>query len=1045
MTPFGAQGAPAGLDAASAALAGTGTIHVAAGSPGGLLEALGAAVGQAAGTPAGRSAQTPEGPCRLAIIDPTPERVALARKVVQRGSPWRGRNDVWFTGTPLLSRPGPGEQGGRVAFLFPGFEPEPAGPVDDVADLAGLPRPEPSRLTAPHPPDEAIVNQAVDIVTGNRVLATALAKLGVHPNLFAGHSLGEWTAMIVSGMCGLEDMDRLFAPVRSGGATFPDVAYAALGCGIDAARTAIAGLDGVYLSHDNCPHQCVVCGPPDLVDRALAHVKELGVLGQVMAFRSGFHTPLLAGTLEAGRDGLAALNPARPALPVWSATSVAPYPEDPAALRDLISAHLLRPVRFRELIDALYAEGVRAFVQVGAGSLAGFVQDTLGSQEHLAIAAQVPARPALAQLARVLSALWVEGATADEAPEPVAPVRPVPLALPTDGTPTAHEQAPAREPEQAPAGAPEQAPALSTAGPVLAAFEATVAEAQQAMEAVMAAWRARSQPRPESARPRTVSKVFSLDTMPELKDHCLFRQAPGWADDADAFPVVPMTTLFEIMAEAAAGARPDGTQPLVVAITDVRAHRWLAVSPPVTVPVEAVPLTDGRIRVRIGGYAEGTVELAGSWPAPPHAGPRLPLQGERPPAADGRSLYADGWMFHGPGFQGVAAIDAFGDDGIRGRLTALPASGSLLDAAGQLAGHWAQAWAETDRLAFPVAVDAVRFFAPHPQRGDQLGCSVAVHAFTSEWLRVDIDVATARGETWARIEGWTCRRFATDEVTWPAVHTRPSEVSVGQHQAGGWYLVTDRWPDRASMEYTMRRYLSSAERAEFDSHNPRAQRAWLLGRIAAKDAARGWLWQHGSGPLWPAEFRVGNDPSGRPWIRRHPSRGNDRLSVSLAHTAGIGVAIARPAGVTRIGIDVESVATVTAAADAVRSVAFTETELDLLRRLSPAGTELNPLWMTRFWTAKEAAGKAIGTGLGGRRDGAEVRAIDGPTLLVATRAPNGQAAMHRVQTRVLNAPGGRPGAAAGEHVVAWTEEPVQLRVGAAPASPTHPRHTVRRR
>lgn len=87
MTPFGAQGAPAGLDAASAALAGTGTIHVAAGSPGSLLEALGAAVGEPDGMPPGRGGQTPEGPCRLAIIDPTPERVALARKVVHRGSP----------------------------------------------------------------------------------------------------------------------------------------------------------------------------------------------------------------------------------------------------------------------------------------------------------------------------------------------------------------------------------------------------------------------------------------------------------------------------------------------------------------------------------------------------------------------------------------------------------------------------------------------------------------------------------------------------------------------------------------------------------------------------------------------------------------------------------------------------------------------------------------------------------------------------------------------------------------------------------------------
>lgn len=1009
-----------GLDAAASTIAGTGTIHVASDSPQGLRMALDAALpgGYAAPDLAGASRQ---GPWRLAIVDPTPARVALARKVIDRGSPWRGRNDMWFTAAPLLgggTGTGEGRTGGRLAFVFPGFEPEPAGPVDDVADFAGVDRPSSSRLRAPHAADEVIVNQAVDIVTGNRVLASALSKLGVHPDLYAGHSLGEWTAMIVSGMCGLDDIDRLFAPVRTGAATFPEVAYAALGCGVDAARAAIEGIDGVYLSHDNCPHQCVVCGHPDLVEAALDRLKKLGVLGQMMAFRSGFHTPLLAPCLDAGREGLAALNPGRPLRPVWSATSVGPYPEDPAALRDLVRAHLLRPVRFRELVETLYADGVRAFVQVGAGSLTGFVQDTLGPDEHLAIAAQVPARPALPQLARVLSALWVEGVTpSDEL------TNPVPASALFDSVPRSRDQTSA---------VPEPAAPAPAVDAVLAAYEAAVVEADAAMAAVMAAWRART----ESVAPRAGTRIFSLDTMPELRDHCLFRQAPDWPDDADALPVVPMTTLVEIMGEAAVAAAPGR---VVVAVTDVRAHRWLAVAPPVTVTIEAAPLADGRIRVTIGPFAEGTVELAPAHPRPPRPGAgRHRLHGQRAPLADGRSLYEEGWMFHGPGFQGVVAIDAFGDNGIRGTLTTLSAPGALLDGAGQLAGHWAQASAGTDRLAFPVAIDAVRFFGPHPRPGDQLACAVEVRSFTSEWLHVDFELATTRGDVWARVEGWTCRRFATDDVTWPAVHTRPSETSVGEYQPGGWCLVTDRWPDRASMEHTMRRYLSSAERAEFETHNQRAQRAWLLGRIAAKDAARAWLWQHGSGPLWPAEFRVGNDASGRPWIRRHPARGAERLSVSLAHTTGMGVALVRPAGSAGVGIDVESVAAVAAAADSVRAIAFTEAELELLRGLSPTGGELDPLWMTRFWTAKEAAGKAVGTGLAGRPQDFEIRAIDGPALLVATPADRRQGDLQRVQTRVL-------GDSAGDHVVGWTDVPIGTRAAGTPGGPPQSRRTVRRR
>lgn len=76
----------------------------------------------------------PDLPCRVAIVGPTPRRLDLARAVVQRGSAWRGRSDVWFSPRPLLA------DGGRLAFLFPGFEPAFDPCVDDVAEHFGLPK-----------------------------------------------------------------------------------------------------------------------------------------------------------------------------------------------------------------------------------------------------------------------------------------------------------------------------------------------------------------------------------------------------------------------------------------------------------------------------------------------------------------------------------------------------------------------------------------------------------------------------------------------------------------------------------------------------------------------------------------------------------------------------------------------------------------------------------------------------------------------------------------------------------------------------------------
>jgi phosphopantetheinyl transferase len=154
----------------------------------------------------------------------------------------------------------------------------------------------------------------------------------------------------------------------------------------------------------------------------------------------------------------------------------------------------------------------------------------------------------------------------------------------------------------------------------------------------------------------------------------------------------------------------------------------------------------------------------------------------------------------------------------------------------------------------------------------------------------------------------------------------------------------------------MRNHLGSAERDGYERSPLRGRRGWLLGRIAAKDAVRTWLWEHGSEPLFPAEVGIGNDENGRPFAYGVPDDHLPPLDISLAHTADLAVAIARPAG-TGVGIDVEEV---TERSPGAVFVALGDRERALLRSL-PAKT----LWFTRFWAAKEACAKADGTGLNG--------------------------------------------------------------------------------
>ncbi|HKY66789.1 MAG TPA: acyltransferase domain-containing protein, partial [Acidimicrobiales bacterium] len=337
------------------------------------------------------------GPVRLAIADPTPKRLELARKVVARGQPWRGRNDVWFAPEGLIAA------GGRVAFAFPGIEPTFDARVDDVARHFGVGAELVERSSD-------LERQGATIMYVGRLLTEALAGLNIRPDVVVGHSLGEWTAMLVAGAVTREAIDRFVHGIADGDLVLPDLVFLALGCGVDVAEAAIADLPDIAVSHDNCPHQVIVCGSEASVAIAQERLKAQRVLGQVLPFRTGFHTPMFADYLQPFEDALGTLPIHRPTVPLYSSVTGQRFPEGEAAMRDLGRRLYIERVRFRELVETLYADGVRVFVQPGVGSVVGFVGDTLHDREHLAVAGAAPKRSGMGQLTRVAAALFVEGA-----------------------------------------------------------------------------------------------------------------------------------------------------------------------------------------------------------------------------------------------------------------------------------------------------------------------------------------------------------------------------------------------------------------------------------------------------------------------------------------------------------------------------------------------------------------------------------------------------------------------------------------------------------
>ncbi|WP_043678521.1 type I polyketide synthase [Streptomyces xylophagus] len=928
------------------------------------------------------------GRSRLGIVAPDAKRLALARRAVAKGRAWQGRSDVWFTPSPLI-----GAGVGKLAFVFPGLEGDFAPRVEDVAAHFGLRE---NRSATPAQVGD-VGRHGFDVVGVGRLLDAALRRMGIVPDAVAGHSVGEWTAMTAAGVYSADEVSDFMESFDPDSVTVPGLAFGAIGAPAERVLSALAtdwADAGIVLSHDNAPGQSMVCGPDKAVDEFVRSFRAQGVLSQVLPFQSGFHTPMLKPYLAPIEEATNRFRLHPPTVPLWSGTTASPYPSDEKAVRALFIRHLLEPVRFRQLVEAMYAAGHRAFVQVGTGQLGSLIDATLSGRDHLVVAANSPHRSGLAQLRRVAVALWAAGGTVDPAvldPEQetrsLRRVRP-PVRLDMDGALVSLDgpslvklRAELRAPLPSTTASPLDA--LTERFPAAAELHALMRETADTAAQLITAGSRRSAPAafaprapapvpqpqlPAPAREWQTTVHVSPDSMPYLMDHCFFPQRPNWPDVADRWPVVPATTIVQHIIEAAERAAPG---------------------------------------MRATAY-EISACLVGSEMCIRDS-PRT----ERTPDHTASHLYDERWMFHGPAFQGVTELTAIGDHHVRGTITTPPAPGALLDNVGQILGYWIMATRTERTVVFPVGMREMRFHGPHPRPGTEVECLVRITSLTDTALEADVQL-TVDGEVWAELTGWQDRRFDNDPQTRP-VERFPERNTLSEARPGGRTLLNERWPDLASRDLIMRNSLSSAERSQYAEHPPRGRRQWLLGRIAVKDAVRQWLWSHGEGPVYPAEIRVHNDESGRPYVTGLHGRTLPPLDVSLAHRAEAAVAIVRPHSPgPGPGIDIEEVVERPAT---TLTTALGNEELALLRAQSETTGESEALWFARFWAAKEAVAKAEGTGFRGRpRDFTVFQVVPGSRLLVSGR-------LERAYTVHYEPAGNPPNLPDRTYVVAWTTGP----------------------
>jgi acyl transferase domain-containing protein len=387
------------------------------------------------------AAAAPGGPVRLAIIaSSVGELLAKAkdvRQALKNGSTRIAESRGVYLGVAA-------EPAGKIAFLFPGQGSQFPGMHRElalafpelrhsleVADrvtagrfarrLSSYVLPSPA-FTKDH--EERQRQELTDTVVAQPALgavengiADLFRRLGVRPDMTAGHSYGEYVALSVAGAF---PRDVLFALSAARGRAIKDAAgeHPATMAAVSAPREKVAELLGsaadVWIANVNAPQQTVIAGRVEAIDAALSRFSAAGLAGRRIPVACAFHSPLVEAAGLILSDLLDRTEISEPRLPVFSNTLGSAYPSDPAQIKHILSAHITAPVQFAAELEAMYQAGARIFVEIGPRAvLSGLARETLSKYAPVIVAVDSPERHGVVQLLHVAAQLATAGVAID--------------------------------------------------------------------------------------------------------------------------------------------------------------------------------------------------------------------------------------------------------------------------------------------------------------------------------------------------------------------------------------------------------------------------------------------------------------------------------------------------------------------------------------------------------------------------------------------------------------------------------------------------------
>ena len=216
------------------------------------------------------------------------------------------------------------------------------------------------------------------------VISALVMGTDFRPDMVAGHSLGEFSALVASGALSFEDGLRLVSArafaMQKACEINPSTMAAVLGLDDNKVEEICSQIDGVVVAANyNCPGQLVISGKKDDVAKACELMKEAGAKRALpLQVGGGFHSPCMQPAKEELEKAIRATVFSKPVCPVYQNVDGKPY-TDVENIKNNLIAQLTSPVRWTQTVRNMAADGATEFVELGPGTvLQGLIKKSLG-------------------------------------------------------------------------------------------------------------------------------------------------------------------------------------------------------------------------------------------------------------------------------------------------------------------------------------------------------------------------------------------------------------------------------------------------------------------------------------------------------------------------------------------------------------------------------------------------------------------------------------------------------------------------------------------